>query len=108
MNIIVNARHMDATDPIKDYVQSKVAKLERLYDNMQSIEVILDIEAEQPKVEIVATARRKNTFVASHRGEDLYACVDQCLDKVSQQVRRHKDRVRDRQGPSHEQTLAQE
>ncbi|MCE5280428.1 MAG: ribosome-associated translation inhibitor RaiA [Planctomycetaceae bacterium] len=108
MNIIVNARHMDATDPIKDYVQAKVAKLERLYDNMQSIEVILDIEAEQPKVEIIATARRKNTFVATHRGEDMYACVDQCLDKVSQQVRRHKDRVRDRQGPSHEQSLAQE
>lgn len=99
MNIVVKARHMDATDALKRYVESKVAKLQRFYDNVQSIEVTLDLEADKPVVEIVAQARRKHTFVASHRGENMYASVDECLDKVSEQVRRHKDRVRDRQGP---------
>ena len=97
MNIVVEARHMDVTDAIREYVRSKVGKLPRFYDNIQSIEAILDIEADQPVVEIVVTARRKTTFVATHRDEDMYACIDRCLDKVTEQIRRHKDRVRHRQ-----------
>ena len=66
-----------------------------------SVEVILDIEADQAVVEIVVQARRKHTFVASHRDEDMYASIDQCVDKVTHQLRRYKDKSRDRHGPSH-------
>ena len=96
MNVIVKARHMDVTDAIRDYVETKIAKLPRYYDSIQSMEAILDREAEQAVVEILVTARRKATFVASHRDPDMYAAVDQCLQKVSEQLRRHKDKVRDR------------
>ncbi len=99
MNIVVNARHMDVTDAIRQFVEGKVAKLPKFYANVQSIEVILDKEADKSVAEIVVTAKRKNTFVATHRDADLYACVDMCLHKISEQLRRHKDRVRDRQGP---------
>ena len=101
MNITVNARHMEVTDAMRDYAESKIAKLERFYDGIQSIEVILDKEAEHALVEIVVTAKRRNTFVATHRDNDLYASIDQCVGKMSEQLRRHKDRVRDRQGAPH-------
>lgn len=101
MNIVVNARHMNVTEPIRQYIEGKVSKLPKFYDSIQSIEVILDHEADQATVEIVVLARRKHTFVAHHRDDDMYACVDQCLDKITQQLRRFKDKVRDRQGPSH-------
>lgn len=94
INISVEARHMEATDSIRQYIESKVAKLPKIYDDIHSIEVILDMEADQPTVEVIVTARRKNTFVAKHRQEDMYACVDQCLDKIVEQIRRHKDKVR--------------
>ena len=101
MNTTVHARHMDITDAIREYAEDKIAKLPKYYDGIQSIEVILDIEAGKPLVEIVAQGGRKHTFVAHHRDAqregDMYACIDQCVDKISQQVRRHKDRVRDRQ-----------
>jgi putative sigma-54 modulation protein len=105
VNIVVESRHMEATDSIRQYVQSKTARLERFYDRLQSIEVVLDLDADQSVVEMVATANKKHTFVAQHRGSDMYACVDQCLDKIQQQVRRHKDRVRDRKGPPHSQSM---
>ena len=98
MNIVFRARHMSATDAIRQYVEGKAAKLPRFYDNVQSIEVTLDVEADKPVAEIIVTAARKHTFVAKHRDDDMYACVDQCIDKISQQLRRHKDRIRDRQG----------
>ncbi|MFP4105610.1 MAG: ribosome hibernation-promoting factor, HPF/YfiA family [Phycisphaerae bacterium] len=107
MNITIEAPHMQLTDSIKEYVESKISKLTRLYEGIQSIEVILDVEADSPRVEIIAKARKKHTFVANHRDTDMYAAVDVCTDKVLQQVRRHKDKVRDRQGLTHEQMLNQ-
>lgn len=105
MNITVNARHMEVTDAIRGYVQTKVSKLPRFYDSVQSIEVILDREADQAVAEIVAHARRKRTFVATHRDPDMYASIDQCLDKIVNQLRRHKDKVRDHQAPPHAETM---
>jgi len=102
VNIVVKAPHMSMTDSIRQHVESKVAKLPKFYDNIHSIEVILDMEANKPTVEMIVTARRKNTFVASHRDDDMYTCIDQCLHKLSEQLRRHKDKVRDRQGPPHD------
>ena len=102
MNIVVKARHMDVTDALRQYAESKVSKLPKFFNHIQSIEVTLDMEANQPTVEIVATASHRNTFVATHREEDMYACVDQCFDKISEQIRRHKDRVRHRHSRSYE------
>jgi len=96
---------MTVTDAIRTHMEAKVAKLPKFYDNVQNIEVVLDMEAEQSTVEIIVTARHRNTFVATHRDADMYACMDQCLHKITEQLRRHKDKVRDRQGPSHGEPL---
>jgi putative sigma-54 modulation protein len=105
VNILVKAPHMSVTEAIRRHVETKVSKLPRFYDNVQTIEVTLDREAEHSVVEIVVTATRRNTFVATDRHEDMYAALDQCLHKITEQLRRHKDRVRDRQGPPHEETM---
>jgi len=105
VNITVKGRHMEVTDSIRQFVENKVARLPRLYDNIQSAEVILDVEAGKAVVEMIVQAKRRSTFVATHRDDDMYACVDQCLHKISQQIRRHKDRVRDRQGLSHDEVM---
>ena len=37
MNIVVEARHMDVTDAIRSYAESKAARLERFYDRLRLI-----------------------------------------------------------------------
>jgi putative sigma-54 modulation protein len=101
VNITIEARHMNVTDAIRQYAESKAEKLPKYYDNIQSIEVVINMDGGKPSVEIIVQASRKSTFVAHHRGDDLYASIDECVDKVSQQLRRHKDKVRDRQGAPH-------
>ncbi len=98
VNVSVDARHMDVTAAMREYVETKLAKLPRFFDRIHAIEAILDLEADKAVVEIVVTADKKNTFVATDRQEDLYAAVDGSVDKITQQLRRHKDRVRHRQG----------
>lgn len=107
MNIVVNARHMEVSDAIRLFVEGKVSKLPHFYNNIQNIEVILDKEADKSVAEIIVTAKRKSTFVATHRDADLYASVDQCLHKIIEQLRRHKDRVRDRQATPLNETFEQ-
>ncbi len=97
MNITVNTRHMGVSPSAVEYVEKKAPRLAKYYDNIQSIEVILDNEAGQPKVEMVVHAAPKQIFVAHHRDEDLHSAIDQCLDKIAQQLRRHKDKMRDPQ-----------
>lgn len=95
MNITVEARHMEITDAIREYAQKKAEKFSTYFDGVQTAEIILDIEAGKPTVEIVVQASRKSTFVAHHRDENMYAAVDQCASKLSEQLRRHKDKLRD-------------
>ena len=108
MKIAVEARHMTLTDAIRQYVESKVDRLPRFYDGVLSVDVVLDVEAEQPVVEIHVSARHKHVFVARHRNDDLYSCVDQCVAKITRQLSRHKDRVRGhRPAPTGEATTGQ-
>ncbi len=100
MNTVIEARHMEVTDSLRQYVESKAQKLPKYYDNLHSIEITLDMEADQPMTEIIVHAGKKNTFVASVRNEDMYACVDQCMHKIAEQLRRHKDRIRGHHAPS--------
>ncbi len=95
MNIAVTARHMDVPETFREHVRGKVEKLERYFDRIQTVEVTLDHESDEATVEIVAVAKHKTQFVATSRGSDLNCAVDQCLHKISEQVRRHKDKVKD-------------
>ena len=100
MNITVNARHMHVTDSLNEYARSKAEKLNKYYNGITSIDVIMDPDHGHGKVEMVVQASRKSTFVAHAESNDLYAGVDRCVDKLSQQIRKHKEKVRDRHHPS--------
>jgi putative sigma-54 modulation protein len=107
LNIIVNARHMSITDAIRDYAREKALKLERYFDRIMDAEVVMDLDGGIPLVEVIVNATHNTRFIGKHRGEDMYGCIDHAMHKVTEQVRRHKDRVRDRKGPSHEAQLEQ-
>jgi len=100
VQIVVSARHADITDDMKAYAEKKASKLLKFYDKIQEIEVILDREsAQKHQVEMIVNAEHKNIFVARESGEDLFACTDLAVDKLSRQLTRHKDRHRNRKHP---------
>ncbi len=108
MKLNVVARHMDLTDAMKSQVQEKVDRLPHLYDGLMSCDVTFSQDGGQFTVEVHATGKKKSVFVAKHRSEDIYGCLDQAVHKVEEQLRRYKDKVRDRQGPGHDQTMISE
>ncbi len=107
MNITVNARHMHITEAIRDYAREKTLKLEHYFDRITSAEVLMDLDGGMPLVEVIVSASHNITFIGKHRGDDMYGCIDNAIHKVTEQVRRHKDKVRSRKGLSHEEQLEQ-
>jgi putative sigma-54 modulation protein len=108
VNAVVKARHIEITDALRQYVQTKTDRLPRFYSNITSIEVILDTEADQPLVEIVIHGKKKSKFVAKNRAPEMYACIDQCIAKITEQLRRHKDKVKQHRGISHAEVVDRE
>ncbi len=87
---------MEVTDDVRDYVESKVAKLPRFYDRIHEVEVVLDHESEQFTAEMIVRADRKHTFVARETGPDTFALIDMVIEKLERQLIRHKEKNRNR------------
>jgi putative sigma-54 modulation protein len=98
MQIKVSGRHIDVTEAIRAYAAEKAGKLPRYFDRVQAIDVILD---KGPKngdlhVEMIVDAEHADPFVANASGADLYACIDDAVNKLERQLTDHKDRLRNR------------
>ena len=97
MEITVSGRHIEVTPAIREYATGKVAKLPRYFDRLQSVDVVTD-KTEHPsyEVEIIAKVDRADPFVVTERGEDLYACIDDAVDKLERRLSDRKERLRNR------------
>ncbi len=94
MRIRVTGRHVEITDEVQGYVESKANKLPRFYDRIHEIEVILDHESGQFAAEMIVRADHKQTFVASEVGPDTFALIDLVVDKLERQLTKHKEKLR--------------
>ena len=99
MQVTIVGRHTEVPAAFKEYAESKLSKLPRVFDRVMMIEVIVDGQPSQKSVEIVVSAARHREFVAHEKGEDTYACFDLCVDKIDRQLRRHKERLRNHKHP---------
>ena len=99
MQVTIVGRHTEVPVNFKEYAESKLSKLPRVFDRVMMIEVIVDGQLAQKSVEIVVSAARHREFVAHEMGDDTYACFDLCFDKIERQLRRHKERLRNRKHP---------
>ena len=98
MQITVSGKHIEITAAIKQYATEKVAKLPRYYDRIQEIDVVADKidNAWTYEVEVIVKVERSDPFVAKTSGSDLYACVDETVDKLERQLTDHKGKLRNR------------
>lgn len=100
MEIIVSGRHMEITPAIKKYASDKASKLPRYFDRVQSIEVIAQVIAHKTdqhhELEIIVHVERSDPFVQKTTGADLYACIDEAVDKLERRLTDHKVKLRNR------------
>jgi putative sigma-54 modulation protein len=93
MQMTISGHHLDVTDPIREYVIAKLAKLERHYDHINSTAVILSVEKLSQKAEATIHVSGGELF-ANAENEDLYAAIDSLSDKLDRQLIKYKEKNR--------------
>lgn len=94
MNLNVSGHHVDMTQALKDYVNTKMKRVERHFEDMISADVILEVEKLRHKAEATLQVSGA-TLHAEDVEEDMYAAIDGMMDKLDRQVRRFKDKRSD-------------
>ena len=100
MIVTVSSRHMDLTVPLKTFAEEKAGKLDKYFDRIQDIEVIIDHESDHMKIELIVNAEHNHRFVAHCTDEDAYAAVDSCVGKMERILSDHKKKIRNRKHPA--------
>ncbi|WP_111978295.1 ribosome hibernation promoting factor [Algibacillus agarilyticus] len=93
MQINLTGRHVDVTEALKDYVDTKFAKLERHFDHINNVYVILSVEKLVQKAEATLHLKGGEVFATSDH-QDMYAALDSLIDKLDRQVIKHKEKLK--------------
>ena len=110
MNLTISGHHLEVTPAIKEYVLTKLERVTRHFDQVVDITVILCVEKlsekeRRQRAEVTLHVKGKDIF-AECAAEDMYAAIDQLMDKLDRQVVRHKDKVQDHHHESPKRTGA--
>lgn len=95
MQISISGHHIDVTEAMRAYVLEKFEKLERHFEHITSIHVILEVEKNRQTAEATIHIKGGELF-ADATSEDLYAAIDMLIDKLDRQILKHKEKNLDR------------
>ena len=94
MQLNVSGHHVDVTDSLRGYVESKIERLERHFDLVSDVHCILSVEKLRHKAEAKVNVNG-DTIFAETTEEDMYAAIDGLVDKLDRRVRKHKEKMVD-------------
>ncbi len=92
MQINLSGHHVEITDSLRDYVDTKFEKLERHFDHINNVYVILNVEKLNQKAEATVHLNGGEVFATSEH-TDMYAAIDSLIDKLDRQVIKHKEKL---------------
>jgi putative sigma-54 modulation protein len=104
MNLTISGHHLEVTPALRSYVTTKLDRITRHFDQLVDIKVLLTVENQKEKdrrqrAECNIHVKGNDMFAESSH-EDLYAAVDELVDKLDRQVGRHKEKIKDHQHES--------
>ena len=92
MNIELDGRHFDLTEALKSHVEKKLSSLEKYYDGIDRVHVILEVTAGVNHVHVQLRGDRLKLDSRS-KSHDMYAAFDESAYNLERQLRKFKDRI---------------
>jgi len=94
MQVNLSGHHIDITDSLRNYVETKCERMERHFDHVTKIEVVLEVVKQRKKAEANVHLVGADLH-AEAENEDMYAAIDALVDKLDRQIIRHKEKLKD-------------
>jgi putative sigma-54 modulation protein len=99
MNIAITFRHLEPSEAVKQYAQEKIAKLQKFLRQPMQANVTVDMEKIEHRVEVRISSGSEH-YHGKEQSEDMYASIDNVVDKIERQIRSGKEITRKRGAPS--------
>lgn len=93
MQLNISGHHVEVTHPLKDYVTSKLERLDRHHDKITRADVTLTVDKLIQKADARVFLSGADLF-ADAVSEDMYAAIDDLVGKLDRQLIRHKEKVK--------------
>ena len=94
MKVSITHRHMPMTDLMRQYAEERATRLEKYFDRVLKLEVILDHEKERHIAEMIATTAHGEKLVGHAVKDDMCAALDIATDKLERQIVKTKEKLR--------------
>lgn len=94
MSVRITGRHLEVTDEIRRYVEKKLTRLQRLTENVQSIDVILDRHHGYEYVVELLLKDGPVSIAAKTKDSDLLRAIDMLIDKAERQLKKKWEKTR--------------
>jgi len=95
MQTSVTFKNLDSSDTLRSYVQEKLDRFDRLLDNPAEANVVLSVEKFRHMAEINIVGDRL-TINGKEETIDMYSAIDMVLDKLEKQIKKSKEKIRER------------
>ncbi len=114
MELMIHGRNMEITQRLQNYVEKKIDRLDRYLPNLTDVRVDLSTEntrsADERQIAQITIRDNRGTILrAEERSNDMFAAIDEVVDKLYSQISRYrgKQRRRWRQGISAEEFMGE-
>ena len=94
MKSIIRSKDIEVNKPIKDYIESKLEKIDKFFRNPNEItaNIVLKLRGHEQIIEV--TIPTKNLLIRNEESQsDLYAAIDLVMDKIERQIRKNKEKI---------------
>ncbi|MBN2714156.1 MAG: ribosome-associated translation inhibitor RaiA [Planctomycetes bacterium] len=92
MDISISGRHVEVTQKVREYATDKFSKTERIFHDVNSIEVILKDEDRKKHCEVIIHTRKDGNLIVDVARDELFEAIDVAIDKCERQLRKLKEK----------------
>ena len=107
MQTSVTFKNLDPSDTLKSYVTDKLNRFDRLLENPAEANVVLSVEKFRHIAEINIAGDRL-TINGKEETVDMYSAIDNVMDKLEKQIKKSKQKIRERRAGSKAKNFAME
>ncbi len=93
MKIAIRGKNIEVTEGLKDYVEKKLTKLTRYLEHIHEAQVTVYAERENYGVEVTIPINGMILRGEEESSENLYAAVDEVVEKLEKQVEKHRTKL---------------
>ncbi len=94
MQLSLTGHHIEITPPLRAYVNTKMDRIQRHFDNVVDAHCILSVEKLRHRAEATLNLGGGRIFADSVE-ENMYAAIDTLVDKLDRQVKKYKEKLTD-------------